>query len=104
MKPVTGGFAGGGINGSWRAVAVESDLWFQQVGNPLDCISGQTGRLDASLRLPNTFNPDNAAAATPPGFVAADKNNLIIAASEAHGDSPSESGVAVYEMDPRCRP
>jgi hypothetical protein len=35
--------------------------------------------------------------------VAADATNLIIAANETHGANPSESGIAVYPMDPRCR-
>ena len=54
------------------------------------------------LRLPNTFSSQNIAEATPPGFVAADATNLIIAANETHGANPSESGIAVYALDPRC--
>ena len=38
-----------------------------------------------------------------PGFVAADATNLIVAANETHGANPSESGIAVYALDPRCR-
>jgi hypothetical protein len=54
------------------------------------------------LRLPNTFGSQNIAEATPPGFVAADATNLVIAANETHGANPSESGIAVYALDPRC--
>jgi hypothetical protein len=79
------------------------DLWFQLAGGPLECVLGRTGRLDATLRLPNTFIQDNVADATPPGFVAADATNLIVAANETHGANPSESGIAVYALDPRCR-
>ena len=79
------------------------DLWFQFVGEPLECVSGKTGRPDTSLRLPDTFSGgDNLAVLTPPGFVAADATNLITAANETHGANPSESGIAVYRMDPRC--
>jgi len=104
LRPLTGGFVGGGWNGTWTAVPDVGDLWFQLAGDPLKCVSGKTGRLDASLRLPNTFHPPtNVAEATPPGFVAADESNLIVAAKETHGANPSESGIAVYALDPRCR-
>jgi hypothetical protein len=104
LRPLTGGFADGGWGGSWTAVPDVGDLWFQLTGNPLECVSGRTGSPDASLRLPNTFNGgDNAAVWTRPGFVAADTTNLIIAANETHGANPSESGIAVYPLDPRCR-
>jgi len=59
-------------------------------------------RLDASLRLPNTFIRENIAEATPPGFVAADATNLTVAANETHGANPSESGMGIYALDPRC--
>jgi len=104
LRPLTGGFGGGGVDGLWIAVPDAGDLWFQSVGEPLECVSGKTGRSDASLRLPNTFSGgDNLAVLTPPGFVAADATNLIIAANETHGANPSESGIAVYALDPRCR-
>jgi len=103
LRPLTGGFSDGGINGTWTAVADGGDLWFQLAGSPLQCVSGRTGRLDTTLRLPNTFIRQNWAEATPPGFVAADATNLIIAANETHGANPSESGIAVYPLDPRCR-
>jgi len=103
LRPLTGGFSDGGFNGTWTAVAGGGDLWFQLAGSPLQCVSGSTGRLDTTLRLPNTFIRQNWAEATPPGFVAADANNLIIAANETHGTNPSESGIAVYALDPRCR-
>jgi hypothetical protein len=103
LRPLTDGFSDGGFNGTWTAVADGGDLWFQLAGSPLQCVSGRTGRLDATLRLPNTFIRQNWAEATPPGFVAADANNLIIAANETHGANPSESGIAVYPLDPRCR-
>jgi hypothetical protein len=103
LRPLTDGFSDGGFNGTWTAVADGGDLWFQLAGSPLQCVSGRTGRLDTTLRLPNTFIRQNWAEATPPGFVAADANNLIIAANETHGANPSESGIAVYPLDPRCR-
>jgi hypothetical protein len=103
LRPLTGGFVGGGPNGTWTAVPDIGDLWFQLSGSPLECVSGKTGRLDASLRLPDTFNPTNIGEATSPGFVAADESTLVIAATETHGANPSESGVAVYKLDPRCR-
>jgi hypothetical protein len=103
LRPLTGGFSDGGFNGTWTAVADGGDLWFQLAGSPLQCVSGRTGRLDTTLRLPNTFIRQNWAEATPPGFVAADATNLIIAANETHGANPSESGIAVYALDPRCR-
>jgi hypothetical protein len=104
LRPLTGGFFGGFWNGSWRALPDAGDLWFQLAGSPLECVSGKTGRLDASLRLPDTAIPDeNLAEATPPGFVAADESNLIIAATETRGANPSESGIAVYKLDPECR-
>ena len=102
LRPLTGGFSGGGPNGTWTAVPDAGDLWFQLAGDPLECVSGNTGRTDAILRLPNTFSSQNIAEATPPGFVAADATNLIIAANETHGANPSESGIAVYALDPRC--
>ncbi|MGO8722830.1 MAG: hypothetical protein ACLQRM_08885 [Acidimicrobiales bacterium] len=102
LRPQTGGFGGGGVDGLWVAVPDAGDLWFQFVGGPLECVSGKAGRSDASLRLPNTFSSQNIAEATPPGFVAADATNLIIAANETHGANPSESGIAVYALDPRC--
>ena len=103
LRPLTGGFGGGGVDGLWVAVPDAGDLWFQFVGEPLECVSGKTGRFDASLRLPNTYSGgDNLAVLTPPGFVAADTTNLIIAANETHGANPSESGIAVYPLDPRC--
>jgi hypothetical protein len=102
LRPLTGGFSDGGFNGTWTAVADGGDLWFQLAGSPLQCVSGRTGRLDTTLRLPNTFIRQNWAEATPPGFVAADATNLIIAANETHGANPSESGIAVYALDPRC--
>jgi len=103
LRPLTGGFTGGGLNGEWTAVPDVGDLWFRLAGYPLECVSRETGRLDANLRLPNTFIRKNIAEATPPGFVAADATNLIVAANETHGANPSESGVAVYALDPRCR-
>jgi hypothetical protein len=103
LRPLAGGFGDGGWNGSWVAVPEVGDLWFQLAGGPLECVLGRTGRLDATLRLPNTFIQDNVADATPPGFVAADATNLIVAANETHGANPSESGIAVYALDPRCR-
>lgn len=104
LRPLTRGFAGGGPNGSWRAVSDVGDLWFQLAGGPLECVSGKTGRLGASLRLPNTFHPSNIAGASAPGFVAADESRLIVAATESHGGTPaSESGLAFYALDPRCR-
>jgi hypothetical protein len=104
LRPLTGGFGDGGVDGLWIGVPDAGDLWFQFVGEPLECVSGKTGRSDASLRLPNTFSGgDNLAVLTPPGFVAADATNLIIAANETHGANPSESGIAVYALDPRCR-
>jgi hypothetical protein len=103
LRPLTGGFSGGGPNGTWTAVPDAGDLWFQLAGDPLECVSGNTGRTDAILRLPNTFSSQNIAEATPPGFVAADATNLIIAANETHGANPSESGIAAYALDPRCR-
>jgi hypothetical protein len=103
LRPLTDGFSDGGFNGTWTAVADGGDLWFQLAGSPLQCVSGRTGHLDTTLRLPNTFIRQNWAEATPPGFVAADANNLIIAANETHGANPSESGIAVYPLDPRCR-
>ena len=104
LQPLTGGFAGGGPNGSWSAVPDVGDLWFQLAGGPLECVSGRTGRLDASLRLPGTFHPSNIADATAPGFVAADESKLVVAATETHGGIPaSESGLAFYALDPRCR-
>ena len=102
LRPLTGGFSGGGPNGTWTAVPDAGDLWFQLAGDPLECVSVNTGRTDAILRLPNTFSSQNIAEATPPGFVAADATNLIIAANETHGANPSESGIAVYALDPRC--
>ena len=102
LRPLTGGFSGGGPNGTWTAVPDAGDLWFQLAGDPLKCVSGNTGRPDANLRLPNSFSSQNIAEATPPGFVAADATNLIIAANETHGANPSESGIAVYALDPRC--
>ena len=102
LRPLTGGFYGGGPGGEWTAVPEAGDLWFQLAGNALECVSGKTGRLDASLRLPNTFIRENIAEATPPGFVAADATNLIVAANETHGVNPSESGIAIYALDPRC--
>ena len=102
LRPLTGGFSAGGPNGTWTAVPDAGDLWFQLAGDPLECVSGNTGRTDAILRLPNTFSSQNIAEATPPGFVAADATNLIIAANETHGANPSESGIAVYALDPRC--
>jgi len=103
LRPLTGGFSDGFLNGTWTAATDAGDLWFQIAGDPLDCVSGKTGRVDTELRLPNTFSSQNIAEATPPGFVAADATNLIIAANETHGANPSESGIAVYPMDPRCR-
>jgi hypothetical protein len=103
LRPLTGGFSDGGLNGTWLAEPEVGDLWFQLAGSPLRCVSGRTGRLDAILRLPNTFIRQNWAEATPPGFVAADATDLIIAANETHGANPSESGIAVYALDPRCR-
>ena len=102
LRPLTGGFSGGGPNGTWTAVPDAGDLGCQLAGDPLECVSGNTGRTDAILRLPNTFSSQNIAEATPPGFVAADATNLIIAANETHGANPSESGIAVYALDPRC--
>jgi len=102
LRPLTDGFQNGGWNGSWLAVPDQGDLWFQLSGGPLECVSGKTGRLDARLALPNTVNNlRNTAESTPPGFVAADNNDLIIAASETPG-AYSESGIAVYALDPRC--
>jgi hypothetical protein len=103
LRPLTGGFSDGFLNGTWTAVTDAGDLWFQIAGDPLDCVSGKTARVDTELRLPNTFSSQNIAEATPPGFVAADATNLIIAANETHGANPSESGIAVYALDPRCR-
>jgi hypothetical protein len=103
LRPLTGGFVGGGPNGTWTAVPDIGDLWFQLAGSPLECVSGKTGHLDASLSLPDTFNPTNIGEATPPGFVAADESTLVIAATETHGANPSESGIAVYKLDARCR-
>ncbi len=103
LRPLTGGFSGGGPNGTWTAVPDAGDLWFQIAGDPLECVSGRTGRVDTELRLPNTFGSQNIAEATPPGFVAADATNLVVAANETHGANPSESGIAVYALDPRCR-
>lgn len=103
LRPLTAGFVGGGPNGTWTAVPDIGDLWFQLAGSPLECVSGKTGRLDASLRLPNTFSPTNIPYATPPGFLAADESNLIVAATQTRGPNPSESGIAVYKLDPRCR-
>ena len=103
LKPLTDGFSDGGPNGMWTAVTASGDLWFQLSGYPLECVSGKTGRLDATLRLPNTFSQQNIAGATPPGFVAADANHLFVAATETHGATYSESSVAVYALDPRCR-
>ena len=102
LRPLTGGFSDGFLNGTWTAVTDAGDLWFQIAGDPLDCVSGKTARVDTELRLPNTFSSQNIAEATPPGFVAADATNLIVAANETHGANPSESGIAVYAMDPRC--
>jgi hypothetical protein len=102
LRPLTGGFSDGFLNGTWTAVTDAGDLWFQIAGDPLDCVSGKTARVDTELRLPNTFSSQNIAEATPPGFVAADTTNLIIAANETHGANPSESGIAFYAMDPRC--
>ena len=103
LRPLTDGSGGGGPDGSWTAVPDVGDLWFQLAGGPLECISGKTGRLDASLHLPETFNSENIAVATPPGFVAADDSNLVVAAAQTHGAIPSNSGIAVYKLDPRCR-
>ena len=104
LRPLTGGFVGGGPNGMWTAVPDAGDLWFQLAGSPLECVSGKAGRLDASLRLPNTPPlPTNIAEAMPPGFVAADESDLIVAANVKRGPYPSESGIAVYQLDPRCR-
>jgi hypothetical protein len=103
LRPLTGGFGGGGLGGEWVAVPDDGDLWVQFEGGPLECVSGKTGRSDASLRLPNTYSGGhNLAVLTPPGFVAADATNLIIAANETHGANSSESGIAVYALDPRC--
>jgi hypothetical protein len=44
LKPLANGFGGGGVGGSWIAVPDEGDLWFQSVGEPLECVSGKTGR------------------------------------------------------------
>jgi hypothetical protein len=102
LRPLTDGFSDGFLNGTWTAVPDAGDLWFQIAGDPLECVSGRTGRVDTELRLPNTFGSQNIAEATPPGFVAADATNLVIAANETHGANPSESGIAVYALDPRC--
>jgi hypothetical protein len=102
LRPLVGGFSDGFLNGTWTAVPDAGDLWFQIAGDPLECVSGRTGRVDTELRLPNTFGSQNLAEATPPGFVAADATNLIIAANETYGANPSESGIAVYALDPRC--
>jgi hypothetical protein len=103
LRPLTDDFSDGFWNGTWTAVPDAGDLWFQIAGDPLKCVSGKTGRVNTELRLPNTFSSQNIAEATPPGIVAADATNLIIAANETHGANPSESGIAVYAMDPRCR-
>jgi len=103
LRPLTAGFSDGFLNGTWTAVTDAGDLWFQIAGDPLDCVSGKTARVDTELRLPNTFSSQNIAEATPPGFVAADATNLVVAANETHGANPSESGIAVYALDPRCR-
>ncbi len=102
LRPLVGGFSDGFLNGTWTAVPDAGDLWFQIAGDPLECVSGRTGRVDTELRLPNTFGSQNIAEATPPGFVAADATNLVVAANETHGANPSESGIAVYALDPRC--
>ncbi|MGA3353033.1 MAG: hypothetical protein ABSD85_07590 [Acidimicrobiales bacterium] len=99
LRPLEGGFAGGGPNGTWTAVPDVGDLWFELAGDPLECVSGKTGRLDANLRLPNSFYPENIAGATPPGFVAADETNLIVAANETHGANPSESRSTTWTRD-----
>jgi hypothetical protein len=102
LRPLTDGFSNGFLNGTWTAITDAGDLWFQIAGDPLDCVSGKTARVDTELRLPDTFSSQNIAEATPPGFVAADATNLIVAANETHGANPSESGIAVYALDPRC--
>jgi len=102
LRPLVGGFSDGFLNGTWTAVPDAGDLWFQIAGDPLECVSGRTGRVDTELRLPNTFGSQNIAEAMPPGFVAADATNLIIAANETYGANPSESDIAVYALDPRC--
>jgi hypothetical protein len=102
LRPLSGGFVSGFFSGgSGTAVPDAGDLWFQLAGGPVECVSGRTGRLDAKLRLP--YQNLTKATRQPQGFVAADASDLIVAATETRGLNPSESGVAVYKLDPRCR-
>ena len=101
LRPLTSGFVGVGPNSGWMAGPDAGDLWFQLAGSPLECASGKTGRLDARLRLP--YHNLTEATPQPQGFVAADRSNLIVAATMLRGAYPSESGIAVYKLDPRCR-
>ena len=45
LRPLTGGFSDGFLNGTWTAVTDAGDLWFQIAGDPLDCVSGKTARV-----------------------------------------------------------
>jgi hypothetical protein len=102
LLPATGDFASGGPNGEWVALVADGDLWFQLNGQPLECVSGTTGRIAARLELPGDVASANLASARSPAFLAAGDGVIAITAAPRGAPESTEGGVAIYRLDPRC--
>ncbi len=88
-----------GYNSAWGAMAGAGDMWCNQVGPPLTCISGASGATLASLRLPGSKLSGNVGLRSGPFALAAGGGRLVISASS---DFMNGSGIAIYKLDPRC--